>query len=54
MTGHRMRTDSLAKDLGSLVTDFAVSQVSRRPIYEQERNWVLSYVSWYRIPSCRE
>lgn len=32
MMGHRMRTESLAKDVGSLVTDFAASRVSHELI----------------------
>lgn len=53
MTGHRKRTDSLAKDLGSLVTDFAVSQVSWRPMYEQEQQLgvlVRVFVSYSILP----
>lgn len=51
MMGHRMRTESLAKDVGSLVTDFAASRVSHECIIIiGAADGIFLYVSWYQTP----
>lgn len=50
MTGHRLRTESLANEVGSLVTDLAGGRSTSQLRLRGRHGSHETHVSWCRIP----